>query len=588
MKKLEPRDGNNRALVQGIVDRIKADWLREPNIAEVGVGIKISNGRPQIDTLAVQFHVRKKLPAEELLQRGWRQVPDQIDDVPTDVEAIDAAPLVLDTRSQRFDPILGGVTIGNTKRNSVGTLGGFVFSNVDARALGLTNEHVLVFSGDGATGDEVAQPASGYDSDVRIVDAECCPDGQLTFRSVPNPLSDTLADLAAVAAIAAVASDEIDPHRRGQLATNVDPGEQTRTERVRMKVGYREVPLPGTAYRANVEWEYERITDRRVLTHAVKEVKQNPHTLNEQELLTDHKIYRRGQLVRFLAALGAGHRRKPCDNFHVVAHALPPSGAAARRTILRPLQPSDYSLLREGFSELDPKRPIAPYCLHFSALKPGTPVGRAFRHLGAAVASLGPQDLAIVDQIPRGGRDGNGELRFPDAGVRITLPVAAERVVALVASFTGRQVTLRAFDGTTEVGSRTGSHGPQGDVLEIQASRITNVVVQGGGGEGVLLIICSYRVLETPVCLYTGTMLLRPTEELGIWSTYVVAQTLNDVPAGTDPAIAAQTIGGLAVTNNLTSGGRFSQLGYGEMCALDAVPDGSFVVVPVPPTEVLK
>jgi hypothetical protein len=37
---------------------------------------------------------------------------------------------------------------------------------------------------------------------------------------------------------------------------------------------------------------------------------------------------------------------------------------------------------------------------------------------------------------------------------------------------------------------------------------------------------------------------------LGPWRTHLIAQTVNDVPAGMDPDAAAQSIGGIPVTRN--------------------------------------
>ena len=45
-------------------------------------------------------------------------------------------------------------------------------------------------------------------------------------------------------------------------------------------------------------------------------------------------------------------------------------------------------------------------------------------------------------------------------------------------------------------------------------------------------------------CLYRGQLVLAPNEELGRWSTYLFAQTRNDVPLGTPPDVAAERLAG--------------------------------------------
>ena len=63
-----------------------------------------------------------------------------------------------------------------------------------------------------------------------------------------------------------------------------------------------------------------------------------------------------------------------------------------------------------------------------------------------------------------------------------------------------------------------------------------------------------------------------------MWSTYLFAQTRNDVPSGTDPLIAATTIGGLPVTSNFIDAGGSDDITYGHSCLVDIVPNGQFEV----------
>ena len=580
MKKLAPRDPANVAAVQEVIDRVRPDWLNKPNIVEVGLAIKITNGVPQGDTLSIRFFVQEKASEEECRARGWQVIPKEIEEIPTDVTAVVVAPhQVLETRSQRYDTLVGGITVGNTKLNSVGTLAAVLFHNDDGRAVGLTNEHVIIFNIDGQIDDPVAQPSFGFGAQVGIVDAACCPGGQVSFRDVPNPLADVAAGVFVGAVIAAAASDEIDPHRRGQEATPVSDGERTLRERVRMKIDYNELPLPGTPYRLGVDWTYERETDLQTLTHNITETRQNPHVLRKQQLLTDRHTYLRGQKVHFLAALGVDNGEKRCPDYHVVAHAISPAKSHARRSILRPARGADLESLKEIFEEFQPEQPLTTRCVRFAEFEVGQDLGDEFTHMMFEFRALGNLNIRVVDTMPRPVGDGVGELMFPDAGMEVILADVAEEVTAEVATFTGDAVTLRAFDESVEVGSDT-SGGQQGIGyrLHVRAPRITRLLIEGGGGEGVLLELCSTRPVRDHHCYYWGSIALSPMEETGLWSTYLFVQTLNDVPPDIEPTVAAQTIGGLIASDNFTAGGRVSNIAYGDICPIDAAANGDFEV----------
>jgi hypothetical protein len=582
---LNPRDPDDRARVDVLVQRLRQEWADDPNVVAIGPGLKVTGGRPQ-RRLVVQFFVREKVSLAECEARGWRVIPDVIDDIPTDVESTQLPPQRLATRRARFDPLLGGIAVGNENRDSYGTLGGIAFDNVDGAAVGLTNEHVLVFSGEGATGDPVVQPYRTFTEGVRIVDADCCPGGQLSFDHVPNPLTGILAAGAAVAAAAAAASDVIDPHRRGQQATPVEQGEITHAETVRLRVRYPEMPLPGRGYALDVGWNYERHTDRGVHHHAVDERVQNPHVLLEQELITDRDTYRPADTVTF-AALFSPPERGVCRDHHVVAHAVSPSGRNVKRVILRPILTADARTVAERFAGFDPTAPVAVQFLHFRDVTGAgqDPAGVArIRHRGFELVGVGGARLRLVDTLPRPTPDGPAELVVPDGGVSVTLPAGAQLVAAIVVRQHPDPVVMRAFDGDVEVGSDTLASEQGPGLLQVDADRITRVVISGGQNEALLTALGSARRLEIDneqrsLCVYWGDCPLPLDAELGLWSTYLWIQTVNDVPPGTRAEQAAQTIGGLLRSVNLVSAGRRRELGDVEFCAIDAVADNTFRVV---------
>jgi hypothetical protein len=166
----------------------------------------------------------------------------------------------------------------------------------------------------------------------------------------------------------------------------------------------------------------------------------------------------------------------------------------------------------------------------------------------------------------------------------VTLPAGAQLVAAIVVRQHPDPVVMRAFDGDVEVGSDTLASEQGPGLLQVDADRITRVVISGGQNEALLTALGSARRLEIDneqrsLCVYWGDCPLPLDAELGLWSTYLWIQTVNDVPPGTRAEQAAQTIGGLLRSVNLVSAGRRRELGDVEFCAIDAVADNTFRVV---------
>lgn len=104
-------------------------------------------------------------------------------------------------------------------------------------------------------------------------------------------------------------------------------------------------------------------------------------------------------------------------------------------------------------------------------------------HRGFDLVGVGGTRLRLVDTVPPT-PDGAAEVIVPDAGVSVTLPVAAEVVAALVVRRHPDPVVMRAFDGDVEVGSNTLAGDQEPGVLRVDADRITRVVVGGGRNGG--------------------------------------------------------------------------------------------------------
>lgn len=126
--------------------------LALPNVHAVDVGFEFSEGKPS-GRLALRVHVTEKIPLAKL--RRSQRVPDELDGVPVDVIQFNPEPQL--TRSERHDPVIGGVRIRNTSRTAGGTLGMIVLDRHNLTPLALSNEHVMLRRPP-VNGDMVSQP----------------------------------------------------------------------------------------------------------------------------------------------------------------------------------------------------------------------------------------------------------------------------------------------------------------------------------------------------------------------------------------------------------------------------------------------
>ena len=223
MPALDPKDRASFDAIEAVIKRISSQWRSQAHIMEIVPALKTRGGVVQTETLAIGFRVAEKLTYADLAQRSLAAIPAEIEGIPTDVILARQRPHgsvdTKSTRSQMFDTLIGGIAVGNANMNVYGTLGMVLLAQSDSRMVGLTNEHVLVFDGDGHVGDEVQQPRFYLNSEVSLDNAACCPNGTLHYRGVDNPIVDASAAVFAATALAAALSDVIDPHRRGQDAT---------------------------------------------------------------------------------------------------------------------------------------------------------------------------------------------------------------------------------------------------------------------------------------------------------------------------------------------------------------------------------
>jgi len=137
------------------------DLLKYPNVHRVDVGFEFKGGKPT-GRLSIRAHVTEKKSNRALPVKD--RLPTELDGVPVDV--IESNPrLELVNRNAPIDPLIGGLTIGNTRATTVGTLGAIVLDQNTLQPLALSNYHVMIVEPANAN-DVIAQPMTANAADV--------------------------------------------------------------------------------------------------------------------------------------------------------------------------------------------------------------------------------------------------------------------------------------------------------------------------------------------------------------------------------------------------------------------------------------
>jgi endonuclease G len=148
-----------------------ADYLKDPNITSVGIGLK--NG---VGPVCLQFTVGEK--GESALETlDTTRIPETIEvdgkPVPTDVIERSYRPSYeivateqLDLRRQRVDPLRPGISVAHIAETA-GTLGLVVFDRATGAPCILSNWHVL-HGNSGKIGDTIVQPGPYDDNNTAL------------------------------------------------------------------------------------------------------------------------------------------------------------------------------------------------------------------------------------------------------------------------------------------------------------------------------------------------------------------------------------------------------------------------------------
>lgn len=564
--------------IKDIVQRLRQQYASDPNIQTIGWGLARRGGELK-DGISIIFYVKEKLPSERSIRAaGSLPIPAEIEGFKTDVQLAGMRPSQAGDRDEiKYDPLRGGVASSNSEGhiywfNGYGTLGVLARDNISGEAVALSNWHVW---GDGGeVGDKIIQPGHPTAGDHVEAIGKVVACGPLLTSLIewdaPSPLTVGLYGGAAAAGIAAAASDYRDPTRRGQDNTSPDPGERTQRELVDMAIEYPNLPLPGVAFQTKVKWMYQRETDQRVLSYQVDEANVNTQFLLGKLVVTDKVQYKPGEIVKLTAAIW-DYQPRQCDGYHVVAHLIPHARpTTALRIVLHP------AACPRTFPQQPPDQDTV--CLEFADFNVGQyPYKGKFAWLG--YLDTGQKPVRIVDWF-----EPAHALQISEQPLLLT-HMPASRVTAKVAQFTTILVTLIAYNAAGEILDQKTAPVEQGVIheLSLQGEGIVQVVVRGGGGEGLLISYCIDPIrsveftttvsksvaasvhtelpqlstagsrLRSRRCCFTGSIQLPPDEVPGKWDVHLTVQNINTVPEGTPADQAATTIGGHLLSSHTSA-----------------------------------
>ncbi len=578
-------DTTNRkaAELTALVKKLQCEWADDPNIIRIGWGLSERNNKLESQTCLI-FWVKEKIASDRVrTAKGTRMIPAEIEGIPTDVQVKNMKPLAgVGSRGDVIaDPLNGGWNTSNADEHTIwfngwGTLGLLCTDNSDGALMALSNWHVWADGADlGATIIQPAHPRTGEHVESVSKVLACGPllTSLLEWES-PDPIAAGLYGGAAAAAIAAALSDYKDPVRRGQEATPTATGEKTKSEQVTVSVEYLDLPIPGLPFKTDVKWEYQRTTSLTVHKNAVSEPQINAQFLLGKFVTSDKAHYLPGEEMKIYAALW-DYQPRPCDAYYVVAHLIPDSRPEARFSVV----------LTPGIC---PKRlPVNPptvstgklVCYDFGTHKQGEKYHYQHHFDWLACISLDKNDLIITDWLTSGSQSGKGELLIPIRGLRFSHNICGG-VRVKTTRFSSAAIVLDAYDRSGNLLATTKSNLGQNqvDVLTVHAEGIASTLIRGGSGESVILEYCveelehselsltysdevfkrleyahvkthlDQRKLRAKRCCYEGVFRVPPSEKAGRWTVYLTVQNINNVPQGTEPSVAAATIGGHLMT----------------------------------------
>ena len=544
-KKMSIRD-----VVRAERERLKDD----PNVIGFGFGPKRIKGE-KVPGLSLIYIVRVKCDnAEEIEKVGSQPLPEEVAGYLTDV--IEQRPASAtgtptgDRGSRIEDPLVGGTSTTvlsdwHSFPTGYGTLGGICFDSSSGDAMALSNAHVWGMD----AGKDVIQPwmPTGEYLEAVVKLLMCGPViSYILDTTIPSPLTVALTVGAGAAWAAAAASDAEDPSRWGQRVGTVPPaGARTEVERVHLEAELPNRPFAGRPYSMKTTWMYDRETTSGTYSQNITQNLQNEHVLIGKSVWTERDTYHGGERVRICAEVVTDQADRPEDYF-VVAHCFPKS--EPERIVQRVLVPGvckrdkpedeDEEEGREGFHgfpSIDEPQMEALFPFEIGVFQ--------FNSNRPTIFVRSEDDPAGVTTLG---------IQYSE--VRISFPPCSHVDVEVYHTF--RPVTAKAYDVTGAVVATATTTRRQRvtQTLALDRHDIVQVVVSGGGGEGYIVGIYIDQEQDDQDgnrFVYVGNLDLDLREPADKWGIALFVQTVNDVPVGTDPAVAARTIGGITASNNV-------------------------------------
>ncbi len=148
------------------LEKAKKKLSKFRGIRDISVGYRYREGE-MTDELSIIVYVFNKYNEDELDKE--QIIPREIDGLPIDIIESNPVEHPLVNPYDIQDPLIGGISISNTRFRNSGTLAAVVYDRETSIPLGLTNHHVLIGSGNifkraGRKGDRINQPAFKPDS----------------------------------------------------------------------------------------------------------------------------------------------------------------------------------------------------------------------------------------------------------------------------------------------------------------------------------------------------------------------------------------------------------------------------------------
>ena len=531
---------------------------KDPNVLCVGYGLRERAGKLEMEA-CLTYYVYSKFDSDKDIKAcGSAPIPADAEGYPTDVVVVhDTKPAQCpDSKGaptggrggRQEDPLVGGTSSTvlsdwHSFPTGYGTLGGICFDATTGDAMALSNAHVWGED----TGKDVIQPWMPIDEYVEgaLKLLLCGVTSYLIDWTAPSPATIGLGAAAAAVWIAAACSDEEDPSRWGQRVTG-SPGGGALTDResIHIQAEVPPVPFAGRAYKTKTRWDYKRITNVGDTDANVTEDRVNKHILVAKRVWTDEPEYDPGSRVRICAELVTQGRARPEDYF-VVAHCYPHA------------DPSD--VYRRVLLPGSCRRRKDLHWFFYGFPRPAEPKGQAPGHI-----KVKEFEIANVDgthywgPLPDGDPNAVTALTIPQRGLYCAVPPCTEVVVK--ALHTNRAIKVEAFNSAgVHVGTVTGT-GEQRIVqdLRIQAIEITTLKITGGGGEGHLLGISARQTFQSEYQRKFNHLHYHGTLDLGVgvdpdqWNIVLYVQTVDNSAKDEDPIKAAQNIGGLVTSANVS------------------------------------